>query len=254
MPNMPVGIGVGASWRGVGLNLAYAMEGKGNKGSTQALDLQYHFYGRRWISDGFLQIYSGFFVREKNEEGLQERTYRSDIALVKVGGFVAYAFNHQHFSSRAAFGQGERQLRSAGSWLLGGSAYYTHIVADSAITGKRNGESRNFLIGPNVGYAYTWVFKSNVFISGSMSTGVHVGFENMDGKKANFYPLVVPRIVWGYNAQTWSIGLSGIYNGTYISYANGAVTSLNSGEARVTFIKRFHMNSKFLDKITFYRE
>lgn len=114
----------------------------------------------------------------------------------KVQGLsVTYVFNHHRFSYPAAFQQSTRQIRSAGSALLGAS-YTTHELSlDYHSLSKAVEEAGIFEaeidtafmfdkvkymdISLSGGYAYNWVFAKNWLLCSSLTSAI--AYKKSDG-------------------------------------------------------------------------
>lgn len=247
-PNAPYGIGLGIAYKNISLSGAYGfdfMRDK-NRGKTKSMDFQYHYYGQKFIYDIFFQHYKGLFTEPQDEK----YDLYPDIKLVQYGVFSQYVFNDKKFSYSAAFNQSQKQLKSAGSFLLGGAAYYNTASSDSSIVFNGGHRLKNWQFGVNGGYAYTWAASKRFFISLSMTVGVNMGIENIDDRKSKVkvYPSLFPRFSMGYNHDTWSVGFSGVNNRVYILYTNPSKMAFDTGALQFNVIKRFGRAPKFLEQ------
>lgn len=184
-PNTPNTFGVGATYDWFTLNLAYGFpflnQYKRDRGNTRYLDLQSHAYGRRATIDFYGQFYRGFYLKPANGGPIE--TLRPDLGMTQLGLQYEYMLNWRRFSMRAGLLQSERQLKSAGTVLLGMGMHYNVSRADSSLTESRtavpNGPSvrrfRSVEIGPSVGYAYTLVLWQRFFVTGAGTVSFNVG-------------------------------------------------------------------------------
>lgn len=251
-------IGLGAAWKGLSGSLTvYNYKKDENRADTKSYDFQFHYYKRTFVFDIIAQNYKGLYLEEDTKKPSGMAPERPDINIVKLGLFSQYIFNNNKFSYRAAFSQSEHQIRSAGSLLVGGEAYYTLVEADSSFIQNYPTEGkprvRGFQIGPNIGYAYTCVIKKRCFITGALSVGVNIGFADANYykiKKTEINPSIFPRVSAGYNADDWSLNLSYVNNKIFISRIEDTKISLNSGDLQLSFVKRFNLNfrPKFLEE------
>lgn len=248
MPNTPMSLGFGLSVKNTIIDFSYGyglsfLKDK-EKGRTKALDFQIHNYGRKFIIDLFIQKYHGFYTADDNDKNIH---LYPDLKIQQYGAFGQYVFNNKKFSYKAAFVQNERQLKSAGSFLLGGGVYFSKIGSDSSFVHKSKNSLRNFQFGVSGGYAYTWAISQRWFTSGSATIGVNVGTERINdfGKqRIEVYPTFFPRIAFGYNKEKWSIGLSYINNSTFSSFSdnNKNNIALSSGNFQIGAIWRLNTN------------
>ncbi len=248
MPNTPMNLGLGISIKNTIIDFSYGqglsfMKDK-EKGRTKALDFQIHNYGRKFIIDLFVQKYRGFYIAD--DAGKNVQLY-PDLKIQQYGAFGQYVFNNKKFSYKAAFMQNEKQLKSAGSFLLGGGVYFSKINSDSSFVYKSKNALRNFQFGVSGGYAYTWAISKRWYTSGSATIGVNVGTERINdfGKqRIEVYPTFFPRVAFGYNKEKWSLGLSYINNVIFSSFSddNKSNIGLSSGNFQIGAIWRLNTN------------
>ncbi|WP_369617272.1 DUF4421 family protein [Flavobacterium sp. CFS9] len=253
MPNTPMSLGFGVSVKNTIIDFSYGyglsfLKDK-EKGRTKALDFQIHNYGRKFIIDLFIQKYHGFYTADDADKNIQ---LYPDLKIQQYGAFGQYVFNNKKFSYKAAFVQNERQLKSAGSFLVGGGVYFSKIGSDSSFVHKSKNSLRNFQFGISGGYAYTWAISKRWFTSGSVTVGANVGTERINdfGKqKIEIYPTFFPRIALGYNKERWSLGLSYLNNSTFSAFSDNNKNNigLSSGNFQIGAIWRLNTNP-FLSK------
>lgn len=250
--NAPAGIGIGASWK----NYSFAFSRRiwflrdPEKGKTNSLELQYYGYRRKFAYSLSLQQHTGFYNEIMNSDGAYT-TYQK-MKLHMYGGTFQWVFNNKKFSYKAAFNQNERQLKSAGSFLLGAAVYYTKLNTDT-LKLFYNMESlhENIQFGITGGYAYSWVLGKSWFVTGSLDLGVNLGHNNpkqIFNEKMKIYPTLNSRIAAGYNLDSWSFGLSSYYNRVYLFIDGKDNLSVNEFNIQLTFIKRFNWGNKFVNK------
>lgn len=239
MPNNPAALGLGFTWRNTAISFGYSHKFNFLRdrklGDTKASDFQLHNYGRKYVFDIFIQKYKGFY------DGDDQKTLYPDLKIKQYGAFGQYVFNGNKYSSKAAFNHGEKQLKSAGSFLLGGGVYNTKIESDSSFIYNDEHKLRNFQFGVSIGYGYTWVLGRHWLLSVSTTTGIQFGAEkfNKITKKLEVYPTAFPRGAVSYNHDTWSIAASYINNITFSSMSDDKSIGQYTGNFQLSFIKRF---------------
>jgi hypothetical protein len=263
LPNTTLNFGVGATYRWTTLNLAYGfafLNPDLGRGKTKYLDLQFHSYGRKFMVDVFGQFYKGFYLSEKEFRIGNESYYRRpDLHVNLIGASSQYVLNHRRFSYRSSFLQNEWQKKSAGTFLIGLEAYVGWMKADSSIVpaalskdeiGVAPDRIRFLELGPNVGYAYTFVLEKHFFLTGSASVSFDLGTrvlkddidkEPVGGVSVNSFL----RFVGGYNSDIWSI--AALYITDNVSLPAGGSSKkifLNTGNYRLNFAYRFRPNKK----------
>lgn len=242
-PNSPILIGLGFSWKNSSLNYSYGFDFMTDKtkGYSKSRSLQYHHYGEHFILDLYALKSQGFYQENKDTS----IALFPELSTKLYGIFGQYVFNHQHFSFGAAFNQNKRQLQSAGSWLIGINAYAANI--NNAPENYNKKAQRSFLIGPNGGYAYTWVINSFWFISGTATFGLNGVFQNQDEEKMQkitISPLAFTRFSVGYNAEQWTLNLTAIKNSFFTSTSDKITYSMHPGNIQLNFIYRFSLKKE----------
>ncbi|EPD31862.1 protein of unknown function [Capnocytophaga granulosa] len=121
---------------------------------------------------------------------------------------------NKRFSLRAAFEQSEKQIKSAGSLLLGSGFYYHKIVPDASKQQSLPKAFDNNQMGANIGYAYSWVVSPRWLLAGMVSAGVNFGnnSEVLAWHNLRAYPASIGRLTLNYNREDWSFALTGIFN------------------------------------------
>ena len=263
-PNTTLNIGIGASYRSLTINIGVGLNSFNpdeEKGKTHYLDLQSHFYGRKWNFDFLGEFYRGYFLSPKGlgSTGGQSYYLRPDLS-VQFGGVAVYrALNERNFSYQAGLVQNEWQKKSAGSVLIGAEAYYGAIHGDSALVPgtldpsyKQNGISKLhfFEIGPGIGYGYTLVLKEHYFLLGSASINLDFRYsrEKETGHDADHVDVSPDFIVHagaGYNAARWGISLIWVDNQIYIKGGGSDYRyRITTGNYRLIYAKRFALGRK----------
>lgn len=250
--NAPVGVGVGASWKNYGFAFSRRISilRDSKKGKTSSLEFQYYGYRRKFAYSLSLQQHAGFY-NEKNSSVGTFITYPK-MKIHIYGGTFQWVFNNKKFSYKAAFNQSERQLKSAGSFLLGTAIYYSKLKTDTLVlfSGMEN-IYENIQLGITGGYAYSWVFGKSWFLTSSIDLGINIGYYNpkrISKEDLNMYPTINSRIAVGYNSDSWSIGFLSYFSRVYLFINGSDNLSLNEFNMQLTFIKRFDWGNKFVNK------
>lgn len=254
-PNSTLNMGLGATYNGLTLNLAYGwgfLNPDKGSGETKYLDLQAHAYPKNLVIDLFGQFYRGYYVDLRENNSFQDPYYISPSMRVrKYGANVQYLFNGDKISLRAAFLQNEWQLKSAGSPLLGFEMYGGVVKDDQAIIpiGFLDDESRNFdmsryfQFGPNAGYVHTFVILKHFFITGYASTNISLGqqklfFESTSDNRWAINSNLFLRGFVGYNAARWSVNFNYVHNRVNLIRNTDFDNTLMTGNYRINFVYR----------------
>jgi hypothetical protein len=166
-----------------------------------------------------------------------------------------YVTNYKKYSHQAAFSQTNRQLKSAGSLLLGAAYAHNRITVDwdrltniintthgtNLPTNAVTGTQKNDEITLTAGYGYNWVFSRNWLAAGELTGGIGALFHKADSQKpesssdifksinnfANSYLAfnANARIAILWNNGPWFSGVQGVF--FYYQSGNGKVVNRN---------------------------
>ena len=166
-----------------------------------------------------------------------------------------YVTNYKKYSHQAAFSQTNRQLKSAGSLLLGAAYAHNRITVDwdrltniinstygtNLPTNAVTGTQKNDEITLTAGYGYNWVFSRNWLAAGELTAGIGALFHKADSQKpesssdifksinnfANSYLAfnANARIAILWNNGPWFSGVQGVF--FYYQSGNGKVVNRN---------------------------
>lgn len=262
-----LGIGVNHGLLGVnlGFNFPFINDDDDRFGRTRFVNLTSRVFGRRIVIDGYLQFYKGFYLRNSDrmisgwpDDGSFH--IRKDMGSFTVGVTLQYLFNSTRFSYRAAFLETEWQKKSSGSLVAGGDIIYHVTWGDSSLVPDRviygeffNGipfrKSSFYSVGPNAGYAYTFVWQSHWFVTLAASGTLALGSSKLTGEgnegeklksDISFDLVSNTRIAIGYNSPGWYFGLQ-YMDIRQVSQApvSKAEFILTTGSFRISLVKRF---------------
>jgi hypothetical protein len=273
-PNTTFNLGVGATYHNFTLNLAYGfgfVNRDQQKGKTNYLDFQGHFYWPKWVTDFEGQLYKGYHLSPKGFLANSEKYYyRGDMRVALFGISQYRIFNYKRFSYRASFIQNEWQKKSAGTFLAGAEVYYGRVKSDSSLIPQSLQEKYHpgnfnklnyFSIGPGIGYAYTLVLVQHIFFTGSLTGDLNFSFanehlQNNSSPHFSVNPVTRFRVAAGYNGRSWNISANWIAdNLPFNGAANQTRYQFSTGNYRLIIAKRFtpgrHLRKHlhFLDKI-----
>ena len=193
LPNGYFNLGAGVNFRSFGLSLATKVpifqNSEFKHGETKRFGIQSYIYSSKFTVDLLTSFLKGYYLVNSSthlKSYTKEKDYqRPDISSANIGISVNYIFNNSRFSYKAAFSDTERQKKSAGSLIAGGSVISYRTKADSSIIpreidGKYFMKSRDIsksgvlAFNANIGYAYSLVFlKNGIFtLSYILGTGI----------------------------------------------------------------------------------
>lgn len=265
--NSPFSLGLGAYIFEVGLELTVAIpldeKSKEIYGPSDASDIQLNVFTKSWGLDLFRQKYSGFYIDDPSFKIPDNTPYpqRPDIESKNTGVTWSYIFNHKKFSLRSTYNFAERQIKSAGSFILFTAIAGFKTSGDSAIVGDTYGDyygldakiqqikSTTFSIVP--GYTYNLVHKG-FFLTGTLAIGPSHNWLNYKSEDGNtkddieFRAYFVARVALGYSNDRFFTGLSFGTQGGNIKFDSIQLTS-SSGTFKLLFGYRFR-ETGFLKK------
>lgn len=126
------------------------------KGNFSNQDMTFTYYKHRWGLDLTYMDQSKLECSQNNKSGVN--LFSDDLRLRSLTLNAYYVFNHKKFSMPAVFLQTYRQIKSAGSWMLGAQAYWGYMTLKERLENSFFDQSLNmlhFAIGG--GYGYNWV-------------------------------------------------------------------------------------------------
>jgi hypothetical protein len=273
-PNNILGLGLGVTLRGLSINFSSRLPFHNDKenefGKTSQLDIQVHRYRGKFALDFYFQQYRGYHLRDSSDVsrviGPTDFPYFPDMRNTTVGATGLYVFNGKRFSLRAPIDQQDWQVRSAGSWLLGGSVF-THLIGNKDKTiippylkepefmaGSQVQKITNYGVTVNGGYGYNFIFKRHWFTAILADVGVGLGYSEITDQAGSAHKVGLQfnadaRFAFGYNSTRWFGGFYIIYRADRYQlpyqdcYING-----NEGIARLTVARRFTTQKKHLLK------
>lgn len=257
-PNTTFNLGIGATYNNFSLNLAYGfgfLNQDKEKGKTKYLDLQSHFYWRKWITDFEGQLYKGYHLSKGFATDAGKYYYRGDMKVALFGISQYRIFNPKRFSYRASFTQNELQKKSAGTFLAGADIYYGTVNADSSLVpqsiqqiyyGKNTQKINCFSFGLGIGYAYTLVLHHHIFFTGSLTTSLNFSFANEhvpvnQGFHFSVNPVTRFRVAAGYNSRIWNVSANWVKdNVPFRAVDKESNYIFNTGNYRFIISRRFN--------------
>lgn len=264
------GIGISYSWLSFDAILRTRARSKEDeRGETDQFRLGFSFNGRKVWFDTNYQQYKGLYLSNTDVLAADwfqhSKTYplRPDITSKIFYTRLYYSFNNEQFSYPATTFQRERQQKSAGSFLLGGTFVYAQVQGDSSLIPVKVQsyfpEESNLLryrttnYSVNAGYAYTFVFKKYLFASLSFRPGL--GLRHQTGVSPENVSATIPlklglqgdgRGTLGFNSDKYYGGITAsmLYSSSSLKSSNRQRSYYT--EVRVLFGRRFDFKAKGL--------
>lgn len=196
-PNSAQYVGISMTYRWATIFLEVDVPGtkKYKNDSTKGFQSQGFEINTFNRSNGF-EAYIRYFKGFINPGSRKKDKYRGDISLITLGGNYYHIFNSKKFSYKAANFCSERQLGSAGSFILVGQLFYNNMLGKNPFfpdsinntkflgdeVGLRKIVTTTFAIRP--GYSYNITSKNGIwFINPSIYAGLGVEYHRLYGNQ-----------------------------------------------------------------------
>lgn len=178
--------GIMFSYRWLNAQLSIPLPGisytRPDRVETRSYALGLGFTARKWYLKNFVEYFKGYYMSNPEvvfPEYIQGETKPyNDMESFTYYFTAYYGFNGKNYSHRALLWQSETQKKSAGSLLMGLTGGYKWIAADQSIfysdelNSPINGV-QYYVVGLNVGYAYTLKLSKRMSISGLIVPGAN---------------------------------------------------------------------------------
>lgn len=263
-PNSSTALGIGFDYKWFGLSVSFSLP-KSNAskikfGNTKQMDFQTNIYLHRFIFDGNLTTYKGYYVENPAEfdtswNNTLPYPYRKDIRTASLGAGFCYVANADKFSYKAAFTTTERQKKSAGSWIFGCFFSIYDLSADYNIIDY----AKNYLlndsakiisatianIGVSVGYAYTLAWRRYYlcfsFVPGLAYQSSYFRIENnaSDINKSGLNVRTQARFAFGYSSDFYYWGFAAVSDKYQLQNSTTSQLKYSFGTAKLFFGWRF---------------
>ncbi|HLX91902.1 MAG TPA: DUF4421 family protein [Puia sp.] len=262
--NTTLSLGLGLTYRSLSFSFSKELsflKSQERKGATNATDLQLHLYKQKWTIDAVGEFYKGYYLRPDGLAAPDGQSFylRPDLGVQLVGLAAYRVLNDQRFSYGAGLSQNAWQKKSAGSFLVGGEAFYLATNADSsfvpatvdsAFASQNVRKLHLFEIGPGVGYAYTLVIREYFFLLGSVNVDFNLHFarelgNDISSDKIGFTPNFIFRVGAGYNLSRWGLNLTWMWSSVN---ATGGFSNykynVTAGNYRLIYFRRVAINRR----------
>lgn len=250
-----VGIGFNYKWIGFNatLNLPELNVDIEKYGKTSGIDLQVDFFTKAWLFNISSNIYEGFYWTNPNAVYKNWNTNDSVVIYPDISSITAsisglVSLNSDKLSLRSVFVGNEAQLRSAGSWLIGGQTSFHTMHSKNRLLSDNSKEIypkiystqsiSSLTLGASVGYTYTYVTKKGFFVNFVALPGVNIQtvttkqFDNEnDYTKKGLSTKIHFRLCSGYQNKKYFMGFMGVVDSynlqtkieTHYRYTSGKI-------------------------------
>ena len=227
------------------------------KGKTEYRDLALAIGENKWIIDGSLRSYKGFY---DGNSAKYINDFKENDPFIQAPGMeirqmrarYRYFTNHENFAYSAGYGYTCRQLKSAYSWVLGGGMVNNRVSTD---TGFFHPALRNWYESDSI---LKQVEMTGVFFGGGLSANLVVfkrlfmnftfnlyiepqwrKYKNLDNTQFSKYKTSVStdsRISFGYNGKRFFYFINGMVDFNKMNYEKLTLaTRFISGSANIGY-------------------
>ncbi len=189
LPNSPMTLGMGVSFKGagvwLGVGLPHSQQSIHKYGKSDRLDIQGSVSMKRMIGEAYLRYYKGYYNSNPDDFVSWDKDYYPkipDLKTLSLGFSANYILNHRKFSNKAAYSRTQIQIKSTGSILMGifinydasesENGFFPSEFPDSITSGLDISAYQYFATGINLGYTYTWVISRSFFVNGTLNPGL----------------------------------------------------------------------------------
>ena len=190
-PNLTVQNRISVNYRFLTIGLGFASDflpwNKPDtlKGKTEAFGVGLKFSYKKWVQSFSYSVVNGFYLDNTADfvngwvKGIDPYVQFPQLQANIFRGYTLYRFNPK-FSLNALSIQTERQLKSAGSFLI--QLSYSNFIMDNKVklTGSNSSQrSDNFEVVAAFGYYYTYVLNQRFYVSAGLSPSVGYNFTKL---------------------------------------------------------------------------
>lgn len=230
--NAPYRWGIGLDYEWIALEYTHTIPGlelnDKAQGSSETFTFRLGLSGRKFRANAYYRETKGFShqnIEQLNPHWFETELlypYSEDLRSQTLNLSLYYTFNHQRFSNTAAIRQIDRQIKSAGSSVLGMVANFegiyspTPIILQDSLLDKFLNIKRAeyFKIGLNGGYMYTFSFWKQFYLHAAIVPGLLYGYgdvilHNIDASNISHSlgASLYSRFTIGYNGKRFYGGI-----------------------------------------------
>jgi hypothetical protein len=202
-PDNTARLGFGASYKRIGFNFAFKLpfaqadQFQKSAGQTNEFSLQAFLFMRKMGGDVFYRSFRGLFIT--NPKSIDPNFDKSPFPFLEnmryqeAGANFFYIWNNKKFSFRSVFLQDERQIKSAGTFLLGGTTqmmrisneggFIPHELAFDHPADLNLKTYQSNQLGVLLGYAHNFCIKQKLVFGFTFFQGIivkHIYTENAE--------------------------------------------------------------------------
>lgn len=123
----------GVLWK-IGFNFLLPLPEIRKNDDIERFNFQGSLFAKYWLLDGIYQRFRGYYISPVRE-GLRDQPeyFNSELLVRKIKAAITYLPGGNRISLKAPFNYGDRQIKSAGSFLLSGGFSYLKVQGENGV-------------------------------------------------------------------------------------------------------------------------
>ncbi len=231
--------GFGGFLWNIGFNFLVPLPQTRQYEQIKRFDFQGSLFAKYWLIDGIYQRYKGYYIHPVGSRPNALADYfNSDLLARKIQASITYLPEGDKISLRSPFNQGNRQIKSAGSFLLSGGFSYFKLQGEQGILprGWITPEDPSLIhdvrlasITSLIGYTGTWVLSQRFYLHLYGLAGLGFQQKRLENAQTihafSVKPIYDGRAGFGYDNGHFYAGVYGV-----MDYASFQVETWNFQE------------------------
>jgi len=197
--NSPISYGFSLDYEWISLEYTKTINGielaDSRKGKTESFSFRLGLTRQKFRFNAYYKNSQGYYIKNIEDfipdwfDTQVNYPHFDDLRNQTYTFMVYYTFNHRKFSNMAALWQIDRQLKSAGSPVIGLVSMFEgiysnefHYIGDSIIVGDHYQDVKKaeyFKLGLTAGYMHTFAIKKRLYIHGGIIQGLFYNHSNL---------------------------------------------------------------------------
>ena len=189
------------------------------------------------IDSYFDKIYYEAYFKHYPNLIIQDTDKQNKLDIYSSGIMATFIHNNENHSLSSVVKLDKKQEISSGSLLYGFGLFHSSLYSTTKKIDRYSDRQHFLYFGPSIGYSYTWVFDSGMFLNLNCVAFVNPAI-NINTGKWLCIPQVEPKIVIGHHNAAWSINLNMMNNSAFMIYDKKDIDTLLMVSVKIMFSQR----------------
>jgi len=224
----PWDIGLGIRYKNISASFSVSVPFV-NQFNLWSYDFEISSYFDKIYFEAYFKRYPNFIINKTGEQ--------NDFDIHSSGIMATFLHNNKNHSLGSVNKLDKKQNLSSGSLLYGFGIFHSSLYSNTGSIEKYN--DRQFLLyfGPSIGYSYTWVFQTGIFLNLSL---IHFSSPAVNINTGNwlYIPQISPKIIFGNHYNTWSANLKLTNHSAFMIWGNNYIDALTFISITIMISKR----------------